>query len=336
VSSFRPLWDNVRISLLNTRLVAGRILWPPRWINRLPAPGGQWQSRHLGRLAGWRFFVNLIGWVGRAPVYVAMVGMSLFYLLMASGHRRGLMAYLRRRDPTARATALWLRAWRTFFSFACSLVDRFALLGSGPGEFELIHENTDAALEAVKKGGVIILTAHMGNPDLGAGALQASADAKPVTIVQYQTGSDPYVVLMHELLGDNAPSIIALGDNDDMASMQVVRALRRGEIVAIKADRVVDNRTRSVQLLGDSANLPSGPFLLAAIAKVPVFVMGCFKEGSGTYRVVTTEPRTLRFTGRGSQRDADVQGWMDEFAAVLAGWADRWPLQWYNFHDPWR
>ena len=39
VTSFRPFWDNVRISLLNTRLVFARVLWPPRWMNPVPGPG---------------------------------------------------------------------------------------------------------------------------------------------------------------------------------------------------------------------------------------------------------------------------------------------------------
>ena len=47
VTSFRPLWDNVRISLLNTRLVFARVIWPPRWFNPVPAPGEA--PRWIGR-----------------------------------------------------------------------------------------------------------------------------------------------------------------------------------------------------------------------------------------------------------------------------------------------
>lgn len=335
VTSFRPFWDNVRISLLNTRLVLGRILWPPRWINRVPAPGGVWQGGHRGRVWGWRFFSRVVALFGRWPAYAAMTWLATFYFLMAGDHRRGCLAYLRRRFPKLGGASLWWRGWKTFFVFACSLVDRFLAMHHGPDAFRYEREGTDAARELLAEQGAIILSAHLGNPDLGASALRStSPNERPVNILQYQAAKDPYVVLMKELLGERAPRVIALNGENDMASLEVVRALRRGEIVAIKADRTVDGRTVEVPFLGGTIQLPAGPFLLAALSRAPVFVLGCFKEDAGTYRVVATEPRTYRFTSRTS-RDADIQRWAAEFAAQMEQWTERWPLQWFNFHDPW-
>ncbi len=339
VSSFRPFHDNARISWLNTRLVAGRILWPPRWFNRVSAPGerwkGGWKGGHQGRLWGWRFFVNMVGLIGRWPAYVGMVGMATWYLLLAAQPRRGLMAYLRRRFPQANTLGRWARAWRAYLGFACSLVDRFAMIRSGPETFQLTRENTAAAQAAVQAGGAIVLTAHMGNPDLGASALRSGVP-RVVNMVQYHDQNDPYVTLIREALGERAPRIIALNSGDELASLEVVRALRRGEIVAMKTDRLVDARSVTVPFLGGDIRLPSGPLLLAALSRAPVFLMGCFKEGSDTYRVITTDPRVLRFSGRGPARERDLQRWGAEIAEQLEEWTERWPLQWYNFHDLWK
>ena len=336
VSSFRPFWDNVRISLLNTRLVTLRILWPPTWINRVPAPGGEWRGRHLGTVWGWSFFLGMIRLLGRRPTHAAMVVLSAFYLVFAASHRRGVSAYLRRAQAAGLPVrAGWLDAWRIFHAFACSIVDRFVLLVKGPTAFTMIHEDTARAKETLETRGAIFLTAHMGNPDLGATALQTVEFQRPVNVLQYTSGDDPYMVLLRRHLPDGqAPRVISLNAGEDLASLEVIRALRRGEIVAIKGDRVVDERAVEVQLLGATVRLPTGPFLLAALAKAPLFVLGCFHEGGGRYRVIAGEPWELRFTSRG-QRDADLTRWTQRFASQLEAWARRYPRQWYNFHDPW-
>jgi len=336
VSSFRPFWDNVRISLLNTRLVTLRILWPPTWVNRVPPPGGQWRGRHLGSLWGWRFFVGMIRLLGRRPTHAAMVVMSAFYLIFAKPHRDGVLAYLRRAEAAGvPVKAGWRDAWRIFHSFACSIVDRFVLLVRGPAAFTIVHEHTAQAKRTLETQGAIFLTAHMGNPDLGATALQTVEFQRPVNVLQYTAGDDPYMQLLKHYLPDGqAPRVISLNAGEDLASLEVIRALRRGEIVAIKGDRVVDERTVEVELLGAPVRLPTGPFLLAALAKAPLFVLGCFHEGDGTYRVIAGEPWELRFTSRGT-RDADLARWTQRFASQLEEWSKRYPRQWYNFHDPW-
>ncbi|MCP4809576.1 MAG: glycosyltransferase family 2 protein [Proteobacteria bacterium] len=335
VTSFRPFWDNVRISLMNTRLVLGRVFWPPRWVNRVPAVGSPWQGGHRGKLAGWRFFVTFANLVGRWPAYACMTIMATFYYLMSGEHRRGAHSYLRRRFPEDGRMSLSWRGWRLFYSFSCSLIDRFLLMKQGHSAFVFEREGTDEARAALADSGAIILSAHLGNPDLGAGALRETGPgSRPVNMVQYAGGNDPYVQLMREMLGDKAPKVIAINTGSDMASMEVFRALQRGEIVALKADRLVDDRTVEVPFLGETMKLPAGPFLLAALSKAPVFIMGCFKEDSRTYRVVATEPRVLRFTSR-KERNADIQRWATEFAEQLERWTKRWPHQWYNFHDPW-
>jgi predicted LPLAT superfamily acyltransferase len=153
--------------------------------------------------------------------------------------------------------------------------------------------------------------------------------------MQYTAGDDPYMRLLEAYLpAGQAPRVISLNAGQDLAGMEAIRALRRGEIVAIKGDRLVDERCVEVELLGAPVRLPTGPFLLAALAKAPLFVLGCFHEGGGAYRVIAGEPWELRFGSRG-EREADLRRWTQRFATQLEGWARRYPHQWYNFHDPW-
>jgi predicted LPLAT superfamily acyltransferase len=336
VTSFRLFWDNVRISVLNTRLVAERILWPPRWWLRVPEPGADWRGRHLGTLWGWLFFLGMLRLFGRWPTYIAMRGMSLFYLLTSSDHRSGVQGYLRRAQAAGIAVqAGWLSAWRVFYNFAISIIDRFLRLARGKDAFKFEIHGAEEARATLQDSGVIFISAHMGNPELGASELNSYSTDKPVNILQFTAGEDPYVALLQRYTKTRRPPrIISLNAGEDLAAMEAVRALRRGEIVALKGDRIVDDRTATVDLLGSPVRLPTGPWLLAAISGAPIVVFGCFKKDARTYHVEVGKPRTLRFTSR-KERDADLHRWTTEFASQMEQWIKAWPHQWYNFHDPW-
>ena len=286
-----------------------------------------WEDRNLGRSWGWEFFYQVIRLGGRWPAYAGMVVLATFYWAFAGSHRRGVKAYLDRVGGGS--------TWRVFYNFACSIVDRFLMLSHGVEVFEYLHEDTDAAAKCLAERGGLVMAAHVGNPDLGAAALRADDEvARPVNILAYAGDDDPYVQLMRRHVGAEAPKLISLKQDSDMAAMEAMRALRREEIVALKADRLVDERTTTVSFFGEPMRMPTGPFLLAAISKAPVVFMGCFKEG-GDYRVLATEPRTFRFSSR-KDRDADLQKWAQMYADQLAEWLQRYPHQFYNFHDVWR
>jgi len=335
VSAFRPFWDNARISWLNTRLVAERLLWPPRWIPRRWRPRDSWKGTHLGSLWGWRFFVGMIRRVGAPATYLAMRGMALFYLVVARDQRAGIRAYLVRRFPNQGPLQRLQSTYRIFYNFAVALVDRFVVMLHGPESFEFLHEHTEAATSLVQREGTIMLSSHLGNADLAAVALGGGRTDLPVNLLQYRSGADPYLALWKEL----APTVpmprqIVINTDDSMAALEAVRVLRGKELLAIKADRVVDDRTVEVPMFGGRMRLPTGPFLLAAISGAPVFMMGCFKETPRVFRVLATEPRVLRFTSR-ANRQADLERWAGEYGQQLEEWARRYPFQWYNFHNPW-
>ena len=335
VTAFRPFWDNARISWLNTRLVAERLLWPPRWIPRWRRPRDSWKGTHLGRLWGWRFFVGMIRRMGRPATYLAMRGMALFYLGVARDQRAGVQAYLVRRFPEQGPLQRLWSTYRIFYNFGVALVDRFVVMLHGPESFQFLHENTEAASTLVKGEGAIMLSSHLGNADLAAVALGDGRTDLPVNLLQYRSGADPYLALWKEIAPTAPmPRQIVINTDDSLAALEAVRVLRNKELLAIKADRVVDDRTVEVLMFGGRIRLPTGPFLLAAISGAPVFMMGCFKEGPTVFRVLATEPKVLRFTSR-ANRQADLEGWATEYGAQLERWARRYPFQWYNFHNPW-
>ena len=335
VSSYRKVVDTLRVTWVNVTLVAERILWPPRWIRR--SPRTDWRGNHRGTLWGWRLFLWVLKNLGRRLCLMAVSPLGLFYWLMAPSLRSGLDAYNRRLDPGARAWRRSLWALHTMVLFAWSLVDRFAALVS-PDSVPFSRAGL-AHVEQLQRTlygsdtGVLIFTAHLGTPEVASTVLRRVGQRK-VNIVMHVSEGDPYQTLMHEMLGDDAPNIIAINDEENPASMAILHALRRNEAVAMKVDRVVDPRTVSVNFLGDALRLPTGPLVLAALSGAATVVLSSFRTSDGSYQLAATEPRIYRFGSR-KTREADLARWAQELADVLAEWAHEYPRQWFNFHDPW-
>ncbi|MEZ4239206.1 MAG: lysophospholipid acyltransferase family protein [Myxococcota bacterium] len=289
-----------------------------------------WRDRHRGTFFGWWLVVTLIRWTGRWPAYAVVTFLAGWFALVAPARRRAVAAFGRRLGKSPLG-ASWL-AVRVFHSFALSLVDRFLLLTRGPEAFVFDRAAASDAYAAVDAGqGLIVLSGHLGNPDLGASAFHGRIP-RPVNVLLYAGASDPYIRLIREVAPARAPNVIALNDDQQHASIQAIRALKRGEVVAIKADRVVDDRVAAAPFLGARIAVPTGPLLIAALSGAPVIVLGCFRAGLRRYELVTTPARVLRFD-RSQPRDAQLAAWAAELAATFEAWARRYPTQYYQFHD---
>lgn len=333
VSSYRKFVDTARISWLNAHLIAERVLWPPRWF-----PGNaQWTNGSRGFPLGWKLYFWVLKTFGRGPVKIALIPLVGFYWLFLGAQQRGVDAYLLRRFPEDGAFARSLKRFQLLRNFANSIVDRVYALRTGGGDLIVDRERVPGfqemlySTEAARSQGTLILSGHLGNPDLG-GMLLGNKD-RTVHLLLYQNPDDPYFQVLREAMGERAPKFIQINDGR-MAAIASVQALRDGDVVAAKGDRVVDARTATVDFLGGPIRIPTGPFLLAALAKSPMVFMGCFQTGPNTYRMEASGPHHFEFTNR-KDREADLTRWAQQWATVMEQWTAEYPLQWYNFFDPW-
>ncbi|MBI2467970.1 MAG: lysophospholipid acyltransferase family protein [Candidatus Rokubacteria bacterium] len=111
-------------------------------------------------------------------------------------------------------------------------------------------------------------------------------------------------------------------------SVELVAALRRGEIVAMQGDRALGSRGDIlVPFFGRPAPFPMGPFLLARAAGVAVVPAFCLLGPDYRYAVTAGDPLTVR---AGGEAEA-VRAWV----ALLEDVVRRHPTQWFNFFDVW-
>ncbi|MCI0669453.1 MAG: lysophospholipid acyltransferase family protein, partial [Myxococcaceae bacterium] len=291
----------------------------------------RWTGKSRGGVVGHWIFYQLTRWFGIRPAYALLYPVSLYFLLVLGTGRRASMQFLERAlGPTHWAGRL-ARTYRHFLAFARTLVDRFVLSLHGPGLFRLEENGLHHIRTAAAEGrGAILLTAHMGNWDIAAGLLgDVSAD---VAVVAFR-GEQERLARFLEKAHGRGPRVIAVGD-ELLGSLEMVRALREGTLLAVQGDRALNPRVVRVPFLGREAPFPVGPFVLAAVSGAPLIATFSTQVGPASYRFVAAPPMRVSFAP-GQSRDAQLRGWVEQYVRQLEALVREHPYQWFNFYDFW-
>ena len=286
------------------------------WLRRFRAQGVFW--RQLLRMAS----LTVPPWI--EPLIMAF--WSLCLRLWGPG-RRGVMRNLSAILPGSSPVANFFRAYRVFWNFAWSIADktRFKELRVVP-DWEFAGAGHFEALLA-EPGGAIILTAHMGNYDLGAHLFAANTSRRIVMIRAPET--DAQTREFEE--GTDARTsteglTIDFSTRSTDLALDLLHALQRGDIIAIQGDRVTPGIAElSATLFGKSMLVPSGPFALAMTARVPIYPLFVTRAGWRRYRLLTSKPITVvRTRDRGEAFERAVGEWTRELERVIRAAWDQW------------
>lgn len=293
-----------------------------RWLRRFHAHGVFW--RQFLRWA----VLNVPYWI--EPFLLAM--WALFFVLLWNSGRRGVMYNLKAIIPGSSWLANFFRAYRVFWNFAWTIDDkaRFKELHVVP-DWEFVgREHVDRLHEG--HGGAIVLTAHMGNYDLGAYLFAALSKRQMVMVRAPEVDPDTRR-FEAELDGRTAAEALKVDfstRSNDLA-LDLLDALQRGEIIAVQGDRVTPGITSlPATLFGRRTELPVGPFALAMAARVPIYPVFIFRLGRRRYRLVVGEPFEVKRTrDRAEAFEKAMAHWTRELESVLH---EAW-FQWFYF-DP--
>lgn len=289
-----------------------------------------WLGRFRVHGVFWRQFLRWA--VLHVPLWLEPIAIgtwSLVFLLWGPG-RRGVMSNLKAILPGSSAAGNFLRTYRVFWNFAWSMTDnvRFKELRVGP-DWDLTGAEYFEELRQ-REGGAIVLTAHMGNYDLGAHLFSEIA-RRQIAMVRAPETDPATRQYEEELHGRTAGSSLRIDFNTGAGDLAIdlLNALRRGEIIAIQGDRVTPGLSAlEVTLFGKRTAVPAGPFALSMAARVPIYPLFVFRGGRRRYRLVACRPfEVIRKPDRDvSLREAAAQ-WSEELETIVRG---AW-YQWFAF-----
>jgi lauroyl/myristoyl acyltransferase len=185
-----------------------------------------------------------------------------------------------------------------------------------------------ASVEGVEKiapltGGLVSLTAHVGNWEL-AGRLLARRTSRPTHVVVAEEAARE----LERWVRRDGEGLRFVTRSRATVSLELVAALRRGEVVGVQGDRALGTRGDvMLPFFARPAPFPLGPFLLASAVGVPLVPAFCLLRSDYRYSMKVATPIMVT---RGGEEDA-AQAWV----AVLEEIVRQHPTQWFNFFDIW-
>ena len=274
-----------------------------------------WISLRLGRRAA-RGVLHLI---------------AAYFLLFAPASRRASSDYLGR---ALGRPARWRDLYRHFFTFAATIHDRVYLVNRRFDlfDFEVHGEDTLHRLLAGGKG-LFLMGAHLGSFEVIRAIGRKHQDLR-VAMLMHEDNAQKINAMLAAINPEAVQDIIGLGHIDSM--LRVRERLDAGGIVGMLADRTPGNDALyPVQILGADANLPIGPFRMAALLRRPVVFMTGLYLGGNRYAIHFEPLADFSAVARG-QRDAALQAAITRYATLLDQYCRKAPYNWFNFFDFWQ
>ena len=272
------------------------------------------------------FLVRHGGWtLGRLIALLCTV----WFLATSARARAASRDYLRRAldRPVGFADVA-----RHFSNFSAAVLDRVFLLTGQMDGYDVQTEGLDLVQSTLAHGqGCILLGAHLGSFEV----LRSLARQSPVPVwaLMYQRSGGTLMPLLDRMAPSLRERVLEIGDTASM--IRARECVERGEIVGILADRSPPgHRMVAAPFLGENAQFPSGPFILAATLGAPVLLFQGIRTGPRQYRI-RFAPFADRVVLRREQRAADLRQYVCRYAAALEQACRAHPFNWFNFFPFW-
>ncbi len=289
------------------------------------------QRREKGTVLGVRMVLLCCRLFGRRGALLLLRVIVFYYAIFAGPARRAVQGYLRRIGEPA---GFW-RAYRNIYNFAVCALDRIFLVRGEVSRFE-VHAHGQEHLEALRASGrgAILLGAHLGSFEVMRALSKDRAFA--VNILAYFHNARMINSFLATVGGDFRGRVIEIDPKDTSYIFAVQAAIERGELVAILGDRVgVNEKTATAQFLGAAARFPTGPYMLAALLKCPVYLTFGLYRAPNRYDLYC-EPLGEHLELPRGAREAALAEYVQRYAQRLEHYCRLAPDNWFNFFDFWR
>ncbi len=249
--------------------------------------------------------------------------------LVARQDRKNVTANLKTIFPQKSPSEIAQIRIELFRNFAKYLVDFFRLSKSD-SDFvnkSIRIENLHYIDEALSKGkGVIILSAHIGNWELG--GVSMGMKGYPISTVALPHKDRRVDNFFNFRRTGNRMKVIPLG----RAVRQCLSALMNNELIALAGDRNFGERGLIIEFFGKQTSFPEGPAIFSL--KIGSLIVPGFtirnKDDSLTLRF----EHSIEFKPTGNQEN-DVRELILKYKTIIEDYIRRYPQQWFMFRKFW-
>jgi predicted LPLAT superfamily acyltransferase len=265
---------------------------------------------------------------------VAVVTALIFFLILKR-ERRAVTGNLRRVSGK-RGLALQWKVYWVFYSFCDLMVSYCFVPQATPSQLLDMLVESDGSGAKIKEclaagNGLIVWTAHVGNWEFASRLLAIYGRVNVARVVE----DNPAELMLRNLMVSDRVKTVDL-KGGVAATLELLQALRRNEIVAIQGDRVYQRHTVNVPFFSQPTSFPVGPFLLSQVSGAPVLPAFVVRRGWLRYQALIGDPITpvpppvVRGADDASLSEAMCQA-VKFLETTLAIYYD----QWMNYFDFW-
>jgi predicted LPLAT superfamily acyltransferase len=273
------------------------------------------------------------------PLATPFIYLSTAYFFTFSRRARAAsrdyLARVAAAAPDSGVDARPINVFRHILSFARAIVDKQAAW-LGRIDYSQVGIEDHARMRAMAQGprGVLLIGSHLGNLELSRALATLNRRVRLNVLVHTRHSNSFNQVL--RMAGATQVELLQVTELSAATALMLKARIDQGEWVVIAGDRVPvhGGRTVDVQMLGATAPLPVGPYVLASVLECPVHLLFCLRRATG-YRVYF-EPFCQQVRWQRSQRDAIIADLAQRFASRLEHYVLMEPLQWFNFYSFWR
>jgi len=296
-------------------------------------PQATWlNQKERGALLGIRLVFFLATAFGRAPAGLFLRVVALWYALFDQPAKRASKDFLGR---ALGREATFADVYRHIFCFARVTLDRAFLLRGRSDLFKVTNTGNEHLQKLTReKRGALLLGGHLGSFE--AMRVGASEEEFPINIVGHFANARMINALLEQLNPELAARVLHVGDDPAGTAITMRERLESGEMLAVLGDRVgLNDKHIAVNFFGQQALMPTGPFLLAAALKCPLYlVFGLYSEPN--HYDLYCEPFLDKVVLPRNRRQEALHDVTQRFAERLEHYAKLAPYNWFNFFDFWQ
>jgi lauroyl/myristoyl acyltransferase len=263
---------------------------------------------------------------------VAAVTALIFFLILKQ-ERRAVSRNLRRVSGK-RGLALQWKVYWVFYSF-CDLMVSYCFVPQATDSqlLDMLVEGEGAKIEQclAAGNGLIVWTAHVGNWEFASRLLAMYAPVNVARVVE----ENPAEIALRNLMTSERIKTVDL-KRGVPASIELLQALRRNEIVAIQGDRFYQRRVFEVPFFSQPTSFPVGPFLLSRVSGAPVLPAFVIRRGWLRYQALMGDPiPAVPARVESDDEDASLFEAMCQAVRFLEKTLTIHYDQWMNYFDFW-
>ena len=265
---------------------------------------------------------------------VAAITALIFYVILKR-ERRAVTGNLRRVSGKRGLVLRW-KVYLVFYSFCDLMVSYCFVPKATHAELLAMLVNPDGCFTKIEQclaagNGLIVWTAHVGNWEFASRLLAMYGRVNVARVVE----ENPAEITLRNLMASERIKTVDLKQGVG-ATLELLHALRRNEIVAIQGDRVYQRHTFDLPFFSQPTSFPVGPFLLSQVSGAPVLPAFVVRRGWLRYRALIGDPipPVPPPVARGAD-DASLREAMGQAVRFLEETLTIDYDQWMNFFDFW-